>query len=184
MQKKFLHLHSVGAFYAFGLSLLQWVWELGLVLSARFPQNQSAHKTNTPKQEKCIQSSKMIVCPKVLSVVMNSQNDRHNDANKGGISARCRLKRAQTPIYTTLLPYEAIKLCDLEDRLEQQPFLMKLRRVWFCYVREGKDYLVVHDVSAVITLFFFLIFTLFFLFSSLLSLSTRYSDCLNNRVSI
>ena len=108
----------------------------------------------------------MIVCPKVLSVVMNSQNDRHNDANKGGISARCRLKRAQTPIYTTLLPYEAIKLCDLEDRLEQQPFLMKLRRVWFCYVREGKDYLVVHDVSAVITLFFFLIFTLFFLFSS------------------
>ena len=46
----------------------------------------------------------MIVSPKVLSVVINSYNNRNNDVNKVGFSAGCRLKRAQTPIYTTLLP--------------------------------------------------------------------------------
>ena len=46
----------------------------------------------------------MIVSPKVLLVVINSYNSRHSDVNKVGFSAGCRLKRAQIPIYTTLLP--------------------------------------------------------------------------------
>ena len=43
---------------------------------------------------------------------------------------------------------------------------MKLQRVWFCNARKGKNWLVMHIVFAVITIFFLLNFTSYFPFLS------------------
>lgn len=44
----------------------------------------------------------MIVSPKVLSAIVNSYGGKHNNVNEKGISAKCKLKRAQTLTYATL----------------------------------------------------------------------------------
>ena len=101
----------------------------------------------------------MIVSPNIPLVVMHSQNDKHNNAHNKGISVGCRLKRAQTLTYTTLSPWETTNLYDLENRSKQLLFLMGLQIFWFCYVREGKDCLVMHVVSTTVIFFFLLSFT-------------------------
>ena len=101
----------------------------------------------------------MIVSPNIPLAVMHSQNGRHNNAHNKGISVGCRLKRAQTLTYTTLSPWETTNLYDLENRSKQLLFLMGLQIFWFCYVREGKDCLVMHVVSTTVIFFFLLSFT-------------------------
>lgn len=46
----------------------------------------------------------MIVSPKVLSAIVNRYGGKPNNVNEKGISAKCKLKRAQTLTYTTLSP--------------------------------------------------------------------------------
>lgn len=117
----------------------------------------------------------MIVSPNIPLVVMHSQNDKHNNAHNKGISVGCRLKRAQTLTYTTLSPWETTNLYDLENRSKQLLFLMGLQIFWFCYVREGKDCLVMHVVSTTV-IFFFLLSSLHVFLFFVLSLSIPYSN--------
>lgn len=106
----------------------------------------------------------MIVSPNMPLAVMHSQNGRHNNAYNKGISVGCRLKRAQSSTYTILSPWETTNLYDLENRSKQLLFLVGLQIFWFCYIREGKNCLVMHDVSTIDTFFFLLSFTSFFPF--------------------